>query len=205
MQPENDMQVNVSFRHMDASPAVQQYAADKLQHVVSKYVQGEDIDSQITFSVEKFWHIVNFTLNINGLTLKSSEKTEDMYSSIDLALEKVERQVRRYKSKIRSHRPDARQRSLNMQVVAAPAAEDADESIPTAEPTEEVEAAEGVKTLEAETLTAPFMTSENAIMALELSDAPFLVFTNDDTERINIIYRRDDGNFGLIDAEPQHH
>lgn len=206
------MQVNVSFRHMDVSPAVQQYASDKLQHVVSKYVQGEDIDSQITFSVEKFWHIVNLTLNINGLTLKSSEKTEDMYSSIDLALEKVERQVRRYKSKIRSHRPDARDRSLSMHVVAAPTepaqdadATDAEPAVEEATEHVEISAGSGVTTLQVENLTAPFMTSEKAIMALELRDSPFFVFTNEGTERINIIYRLDDGNFGLIDAEPQHH
>lgn len=194
------MQVNVSFRHMDVSPAVQQYASDKLQHVVSKYVQGEDIDSQITFSVEKYLHIANFTININGLTVKSVEKTEDMYSSVDLALEKVERQVRRYKSKIRKHRPNAKQRNFTMQVVAQP------------EPEEVVEAAEveevaetPMETVKAETYTAPFMKVDDAIMQLDLRSAQFFVFTNEASERINIVYKRDDGAFGLIDAEPQQH
>ena len=193
------MLVNVSFRHMDASPAIQQYASDKLQHVVAKYVHGEDIDSQITFSVEKFWHIVNFTININGLTVKSVEKTEDMYSSIDLALEKVERQMRRYKSKIRSHRPDNRQRNFRMQVVAPSDAE------APAEPAVEELVEAPVQTLKAETYTAPFMKLDDAIMQLELRGAQFFVFTNEESERINIVHRRDDGNFGLIDAEPQHH
>jgi putative sigma-54 modulation protein len=184
---------------MDASPAIQQYASDKLQHVVSKYVHGEDIDSQITFSVEKFWHIVNFTININGLTVKSVEKTEDMYSSIDLALEKVERQMRRYKSKIRSHRPDKRQRNFRMQVVA-----------PAETEVQVTTRAEGladppIQTLKAETHTAPFMKLDDAIMQLELRGAQFFVFTNEGSERINIVHRRDDGNFGLIEAEPQHH
>lgn len=193
------MLVNVSFRHMDASPAIQQYASDKLQHVVAKYVHGEDIDSQITFSVEKFWHIVNFTININGLTVKSVEKTEDMYSSVDLALEKVERQMRRYKSKIRSHRPDNRQRNFRMQVVAPAEGEAVVETQPEelAEPP--------VQTLKAETYTAPFMKVDDAIMQLELRGAQFFVFTNEESERINIVHRRDDGNFGLIEAEPQHH
>ena len=183
---------------MDASPAIQQYASDKLRHVVAKYVHGEDIDSQITFSVEKFWHIVNFTININGLTVKSVEKTEDRYSSIDLALEKVERQMRRYKSKIRSHRPDNRQRNFRMQVVAPAEAE------PPPEAAVE-ELVEPVQTLKAETYTAPFMKLDDAIMQLELRGAQFFVFTNEESERINIVHRRDDGNFGLIDAEPQHH
>jgi putative sigma-54 modulation protein len=184
---------------MDASPAIQQYASDKLQHVVSKYVHGEDIDSQITFSVEKFWHIVNFTININGLTVKSIEKTEDMYSSVDLALEKVERQMRRYKSKIRSHRPDNRQRNFRMEVVAAT------ESLPAVE-TDSLEVVEPpAERLKAETYTAPFMKVDDAIMQLELRGAQFFVFTNEESERINIVHRRDDGNFGLIEAEPQQH
>lgn len=196
------MQVNVSFRHMDVSPAVQQYASDKLQHVVSKYIQGEDIDSQITFSVEKFLHIANFTININGLTLKSVEKTEDMYSSVDLALEKVERQVRRYKSKIRKHRPDARERAFTMQVVSPPEAEP---EVEAADATVDDEPIKPIETVKVETYTAPFMKVEAALMQLDLRGGQFFVFTNEESERINIVYRRDDGNFGLIDAEPQHH
>ncbi|MCB9520353.1 MAG: ribosome-associated translation inhibitor RaiA [Myxococcales bacterium] len=196
------MQVNVAFRHMDASPAVQQYASDKLEHVVSKYVQGEDIDSQITFSVERFWHVVNFTININGLTVKSSEKTEDMYSSIDLALEKVERQVRRYKSKIRSHRPDSRQRSLPTRVVTQAVEEvHAEAEIETAAPAPPP----ALNVVETENYTAPFMTVDQAVMQLELAGDHFLVFTNEADEHVNILFRRDDGKFGLIVAEPQHH
>jgi putative sigma-54 modulation protein len=191
------MQVNVSFRHMDASPAVQQYASDKLQHVVSKYVQGADIDSQITFSVEKFWHIANFTININGLTVKCMERSEDMYSSIDLALEKIERQVRRYKTRIRTHRPDQRARDLALQVVQAPPAEEA-------EPEETAEAS-AIPEIEKEFFTAPFMSADAAVVQLELSGNAFLVFTNEDTERINIVYKREDEHFGLIDVEPEHH
>ncbi len=191
------MQVNVSFRHMDASPAVQQYASDKLQHVVAKYVQGEDIDSQITFSVEKFWHIANFTININGVTVKSVEKTEDMYSSVDLALEKVERQVRRYKSKIRRHRPDQRERNFTMQVVEPAPTED--------DPVVEEAVEEAAPAIAAETYTAPFMKVDDAIMHLELRSSQFFVYTDESTERINIVYKRDDGKFGLIDAEPQQH
>jgi len=185
---------------MDVSPAVQEYAADKLEHVVAKYVQGEDVDSQITFAVEKFWHIANFTITINGVTVKSVEKSEDMYSSIDLALEKVERQVRRYKSKIRRHRPVQRQRSFTMHVVAP-----SEEPVEAPKVMEPPPAEDPVQTLRAETYTAPFMTVEDAIMHLELRDSQFFVFTHETSERINIVYHRDDGNFGLIDAEPQQH
>lgn len=197
------MQVNVAFRHMDVSPSVQTYASDKLQHVVSKYVTGEDVDSTVVFSVERYLHIANFTITINGMTVKSIEKTEDMYSSIDLALEKVERQLRRYKAKIRSHRPDQRKRRFTMQVLAAAPA---DSEAASQEPLDDIDTwvdgkPEPIKT---ETYTAPFMPVDQAIVQLELRGGEFFVFTHQDTERINIIYRRDDGNYGLIEAEPAH-
>ncbi|TVQ95569.1 MAG: ribosome-associated translation inhibitor RaiA [Deltaproteobacteria bacterium] len=189
------MQISVSFRHMDPSPSLQRYAADKLNHVVSKYVTGEDIDSQVVFSVERFWHIANFTININGLTVKSVEKTEDMRSSVDKALDKVERQMRRYKDKIRDHKPsNGRQRQFSMGVFAVPA---------EAEEPEDDAAAEPAQLVKRETLTAEPMTTDRAIMQLELRDAAFFVFTNEETDALSIIYRRDDGTFGLIEPESE--
>lgn len=205
------MQVNVAFRHMDPSESVQNYASSKLEHVVAKYVSGEDVDSQITFSVEKFWHIVNFTLNINGLTVKSVEKTDDMYSSIDLALDKIERQVKRYRSKIRDHRPDLRHRSFTMKVLAPIVAEDSEENLevtqetPVVSESPAVAAPETSPPVKLEQYTAPFMKISEAMMQLDLRHSQFFVFTNEETERINIIYRRDDGLFGLIEAEASHH
>lgn len=202
------MQVSVSFRHMETSPAIQQYASDKLHHIVSKYVVGQDIDSQITFSVERFRHIANFTLNINGLTVKSVEKTEDMYSSIDLALAKLERQIRRYKNKIRQHKPSRRKRPFTMEVVTLN--DDSLDSSIQEEPAKmkPVEKDEPPKkrvdpilTLKTETYSATYMTTHEAIMQLNLNEAQFLVFTSKQTERINILYRRDDGNYSLIEAE----
>ena len=200
------MHVSVAFRHMDPSNAIERYAADKLEHVVGKYITGEDIDSRIVFSVEKFRHIANFTLNINGLTVKSVEKTNNMYSSVDIALDKLERQLRRFKDKIRSHKPSHRKRAFTMEVVAMPSLEEAYEELepefaePEEEPTPEEEP---VQVLKRETYTAPFMSTQDAIMQLELRGGQFFVFTSEATERIGIVYRLEDGKFGVIDAEPE--
>lgn len=187
------MQTSVSFRHMDPSPSLQQYASEKLAHVVGKYVNGQDIDAQVVFSVERFWHIANFTININGLTVKSVEKTEDMRSSVDKALDKVERQMRRYKDKIRDHKPSAgRQRQFSMGVIAVP---------DDAQAQDEPAAEEPVQFIRRETLTAQRMKPDRAIMRLELSDDHFFIFTNEDNDALSIVYRREDGTFGLIEPE----
>lgn len=98
------MQVTVTFRHMPATDALRDYAADKLTHVVEKYFQPNDLEAHVVLSVERFWHIADFTLGLHGTTVKVEERSEDMYSSIDLAMDKVERQVRRYKDKLRNHK-----------------------------------------------------------------------------------------------------
>ena len=217
------MLVSVSFRHMDPSPSVEQYAADKLQHVVSKYVAGQDIDSQVVFSVERYLHIANFTININGLTVKCVEKTDNMYASIDKALEKVERQVRRYKDKIRDHKPaQGRPRAMTLNVLAIQdedadtasfAPEDAlEEQVLEQEagPAEAAEAAapapapKGAPLLARETFTAPLMTVEDAIMHLNLRGEPFFVFTNTQGEHVNIVYRREDGYYAVLEPEAAH-
>ena len=94
------MNTNVSFRHMDSSPALRDYATGKLERVVDKYVNGR-VDASVVLSVEKFRHIANFTVQIKNLTVKGDYSSEDMYSSIDLALDKIERQLRRHKDRLR--------------------------------------------------------------------------------------------------------
>lgn len=223
------MQVAVTFRHMETSPALRDYAAEKLEHVVGKYLRYP-IDAKVVLSVERFWHIAKFSLQVRGLSVKSEEKSEDMYSSIDLALDKLERQLRRYKDKIREHRPieDVADRSFTVAVLAPveePAAEEA-EAAPAPEPEEPLNkdgempdpsefgymdvAIEGankasethVTVLRTQMHSARPMSIAEAVMQLDLQDMAFLVFTNADTRTINVIYRRGDGNYGLIETDP---
>lgn len=210
------MNTNVSFRHMDSSPTLRDYAENKLERVVGKYVHGK-VDADVVMSVEKFWHIANFTLQIKNLTIKGQERSEDMYSSIDLALAKIEKQLRRHKDRIRDHKPTAGQpKTFKMGVVGAldppENAEELDEFAEDfqvyAESTEAadtatVEAANGepVTILRAKQYEAKPMSLEEAIVQLDLlDDRQFFVFTNAASGGINVVYKRDDGNVGLIET-----
>ena len=98
------MQTQFVFRHMDSSDAVRNYAEERLTKI--KRYFSDPLKVSAVFSVEKINHIAQFDVTLrNGLTLHSSEQTESMYSSIDLALAKMERQVRRYKDRITNHKP----------------------------------------------------------------------------------------------------
>lgn len=97
------MQMSVTFRHIPPSEPLKEYASAKAAHVLSKFIQSSDVEAHIVLSVERFWHLADFTISFGGTTVKAEERSEDMYSSIDLAMDKIERQVRRYKDKLRDH------------------------------------------------------------------------------------------------------
>lgn len=223
------MNTNVTFRHMDSSDSLRDYAVGKLERVVDKYVHGT-IDASVTLSVEKFRHIASYTVQIKNLTVKGDSSSEDMYSSIDLALDKIERQLRRHKDRLRDHKPShggGRSKSFRMSVLApGDAGEEsfADDfatdydQFPAPSPEEQAAdaAALEAKANEVGTFTTshgpvtvtrqrdyearPLSVEEATIQLDLMEDREFFVFTNDATATINIIYRRKDGSFGLIET-----
>ena len=207
------MQVYISFRHMEPSEPLKDYAEEKVKRVLRKYIR-DAFDAQITLSVEKFRHIAKFLVSYRGLSIKCEESSDDMYSSIDLALDKLERQVRRYKDKLRERKPaEGREQFFEYSVIAAPKEEEYDEYDDAeeieggyedeVEAAEEVEDAEPSKVdiLKREKMSAEPMNVDEALMRIDLEQSDFVVFTNSETGIINVLYRVGDGNFGLI--EPQ--
>lgn len=226
------MNANVSFRNMDSSTSLRNYATEKLERICDKYVQGK-VDASVVMTVEKFRHIANFTLQIKNLTVKGEQRTEDMYSSIDLALDKIEKQLRRHKDRLRDHKPtNGEARMFKMGVLAPlpppemgggedyddslydsefeedyelypdPEEEDASGDYSNGEPAEVVATASGhAKVLRQEMYEAKPMNVDEAVLQLELlEDRPFFVFTNSNTDNINVVYWRDDKNVGLIET-----
>src|SRR5215510_9822883 len=99
------MQVSVTFRHMEGSDALKDHAREKLEKI-KKYFP-DPIMAHVVLSTERgYQHCADVNIQLhNGLLIKANETTEDMYSSIDLVMAKIERQVVRYKEKIRGHKP----------------------------------------------------------------------------------------------------
>lgn len=202
------MNTQVAFRQMDTSPALRDYATHKLEKIVDKYVHGS-VDASVVMSVQKYWHIADFTLNIKNLTVKGQERSEDMYSSIDLALDKIEKQLRRHKDRIRDHKPSNGEAKLFKMGIITPAEveEEFDEPLEmlntyVEETTKEpVVAATEKRVLRQKEFVAKSMTVEDAITQLELlEDREFYVFTNAETSGINVVFKRRDGCVGLIET-----
>ena len=177
------MQITTTFRHMEPSDALKSYAEEKLERV-KKYID-EPVVAQVFMTVEKIRHTVEVTLTAKGITIKASEETNDMYSATDAVLDKIERQLRRYKERIKDHKPAAESRGRQIQ-----------KSIVQAESIERQAEPVVIRT---KTFSIKPMSVDEAVMQMDLLHKDFLVFTDASTEHINVIYRRKDGNYGLIE------
>jgi ribosome hibernation promoting factor len=170
------MNIIFNARHMETTDALKTYAFEKVKKL-EKYLP-ESADANITLAVEKFRHKAEVQIKVNGLIIQASEETEEMYSSIDNVADKIGRQVKKYKEKLKGHKGKGEGREF------APAEEET-ERIP-----------EIIKT---KRFDMKPMTPEEAVMQMELLDKDFFVFSNFSTGAINVIYRRNDGNIGLIE------
>ncbi len=175
------MQVNVTFRHMESSETLKEYAVEKIDKI-KKYL-AEPIEVHYVLAVEKFRHIADVTINANGITIKGEESTQDMYSAIDLVNSKIERQVKKYKERLKDHKPDPSHSMLGLKVQVLSIGDD-------------VSASHVVKT---ENYFIKPMSLDEAVMQMDLLNNDFLVFTNSQSENLNVLYKRKDGNYGLIE------
>ncbi|HEV3032161.1 MAG TPA: ribosome-associated translation inhibitor RaiA [Polyangia bacterium] len=201
------MQLSTTFRHMDASQAVREYAAEKLDKI-KKYFNKDPISAHAVFAVERgFNHVADINITLpNGIVINAKEVTEDMYSSIDLAAARIERQVRKWKEKIRDHKPHGGP-GTEFREVVIPAEElepqpgGGDESRgKTGRAAKEPTPSPGFSVVKDETFSARSMMVEDAVMQLNLLGDELIVFTDAGTQCISILYRRKDGNYGLIET-----
>jgi len=192
------MQFSVTFRHMDATDALKGYAKDRLEKI-RKYFP-DPISIHVVMSTERFLHRVDVNVQLhNGFKIAGTEATENMYSSIDLVSAKIERQVRRYKEKLRAHKVrELEGVPVVHSVLAEPTGEIAADG-GTGEPADLTDEAPLPTVITRETVRAEPMSTAEAIMQLNLLHAPFLVFRNDRTGQINVVYKREDGAYGLIE------
>jgi putative sigma-54 modulation protein len=198
------MQLSTTFRHMDASHAVREYAEEKLDKI-KKYFNKDPISAHAVFAVERgFNHVADINITLpNGIVINAKETTEDMYSSIDLAAARIERQVRKWKEKIRDHKPHGGPAEELREFVFPPEAvepqpEKADAKAGNV--AKQAPTSPRFQVVKDEKFTARSMTIEDAVMQLNLLEDELVVFTDATSGCISIVYRRKDGNYGLIET-----
>jgi len=176
------MQVTVIGRNIEATEALKQYATEKLGRL-EKYLPST-IQVVVTLSVvKKVHHIAEAVIKSNGLLIQASEETEEMYSAIDLLMAKLERRVRRYKEKLVAHK---HQSNKAESVATAPTSSHPEDRIP--------------QIIKTKRFDLKPMQAEEAVMQMELLDKDFFIFANAVSGQVNVIYKRKDGNVGLIES-----
>lgn len=173
------MQTSVTFKNLDPSDPLRSYVQDKLDRF--DRLLDNPAEASVVLSVEKFRHIAEININGDRLTIYGKEETNDMYSAIDMVLDKLEKQIKKNKQKVRERRTSAKGRNKNIPETGV--------NLPDEEPAVEVK----VKNIDYKP-----MHVEEAILQMDLLEDNFLVFTNARSDKINVLYRRKDGHYGLI-------
>jgi len=186
------MKASITGRHVDVTDALRAYIENGLQKLRTHF--DRVIDADVVLTIEKHRHIAEMNLHANGVRINGKESSSDMYASVDAVLDKLDKQIRKFKDRINRHQPrnERETRKYHYQII-----EMLKESAETPEPA----VSPKHRVVFRERVPLKPMNVEEATMQLELIDEPFLVFSNADTEQVNVIYAREDGTYGLI--EPQ--
>jgi putative sigma-54 modulation protein len=169
------MNVIINGRHLEITTALRSYAEEKIGRF-DKYLSNIT-EAVVTLSVDKYRHKAEVLLKVNGVKIQAEGKTDEVYSAIDQVVDKLEKQIIKYKEKQHDYRKGEKK------TVEQPA-------------TGKVERGTILKRKQFDMKP---MSSDEAVNQMELLDKDFFIFTNDRSGDINVVYRRNDGNYGLIE------
>lgn len=189
------MRIQVSGRQIDIGDALRSHVAEGLTEATSKYA-GRPTDAQVVFGRDGHAFTCEATVHLStGLNAQATGRDAEIYQAFEQAKERMAKQLRRHKRRLKDHHKDRPQPVESVTVgsyVLAPLADDSDH--------DEDHPAEAGPAIIAETATRlPSLTVGEAVLQMELAHAPVLIFRNELRDSINVVYRREDGNIGWID------
>ncbi len=188
------LHVIVQGKHLDVTPALREYAEEKVGRISRYFDQVQE--AQVVLSVERRdgmgkAQVVEVTVWGDGLVLRGEEASQDMYASIDLVFDKLRKQIEKYRSKLIERRRISESRRKDRLAEAIRAEQRRADIDPEAE----------TAIVRTKRFAMKPMTADDAVMQLELLGHDFFVFRNSETMEVNVVYRRDDGKYGLIEPE----
>ena len=169
------MNVIVNGRHLEITPALKSYSVEKMSKF-EKYLSSIS-EAVVTLSVEKYRHKAEVLMKVNGYMIQAESVTGEIYSSIDEVVEKLEKQVVKYKEKLQTFRKSDKKNVEDMAEKAGTTG----------------------NIIKYKKFEMKPMSPEEAVDQMDLLDKNFFIFANLASGDINVVYRRDDGNYGLIE------
>ena len=177
--------MNISIRgdKLEITDAMKAYAKDKLQKL-DKYIENpEQVDANILVKVRNHTHKIEVTIPLKKFILRTEEEQEDFYAAIDVAIDKLERQIRKNKTRFNTKKLKETKEFVSEYIDAI------------------IEEEEPQKIVKRKTIEVKPMDEEEAILQMELLGHQFYLFKNIETDTLTLVYKRKDGNYGIIGTE----
>ena len=173
------MKFNIHGKNIEVTEAIKGYIESKIGRV-EKYFKDTDLTATVTIRVRGKEQIVEVTIPASKMVLRAEEKHADLYAAVDLVSDKLERQIRKNKTKARKNL----KQTIIFNDFAVDAAEDVDDSI-----------------VKRKVIDTKPMSEEEAILQMELIGHDFFLFKNDKTNELCVVYKREDGGYGILEAK----
>ncbi len=179
------MQVNITFRHLEPTEALKDHVKAKVAHI-QRYIDRPS-EAHAVLHVENLSHHAEITMKAGAFSVRGRGRSEDMYASIDAAADKIEKQLKKHKERVRNHKATLIPKDwvpvdVRHDVIDEP------QDVPSA------------RVVSTSKFQARPMTLDEAILQMDLLNSRFYVFQDAKTRGVNVVYRRDDGKLGVIEA-----
>jgi putative sigma-54 modulation protein len=181
------MQVNITARHLELTQALADYVRKKVERC-ERYSDNLTW-AQVILTVEKYRQVAEVIIHGASKTFRSQEESIDLYAAIDVAVDKIEKQLKKYKEIAKVHRKTSK-------TARKAAGTPAPEIVTFGEPGKGLHVITEVKRFDVKPTTI-----QEAINEMELMGYKFYMFLNSDTTQINVVYQRDNGSYGLLEPE----
>jgi putative sigma-54 modulation protein len=175
------MKISVTFRNGEGENWQKVYAEERIQKL-NKYLDTP-AEAHIIVSMEKFRNVAEINLSSNGWNINAKEEAKDMHMALDNCIEKIEKQLKKQREKVREHKPKSIRRGQ--------------EKLARGEETEETTVN---KIAETRKIILKPMSFDEAIMEIEETKDRFIIYRDSSSENVTLVYRRDDGNYTLIET-----
>ena len=175
------MKFNIRGKKLEVTPSLKSYIEDKIGRLDKYFENPDNIEATVLIKVSGINQVVEVTINTHGLILRGEESNKDLYASIDFVTDKIERQIRKNKTKI--HKKISKDTIRDFKVIESEVTEDKKDVVKR-------------KIVEMKP-----MSEEEASLQMDLLDHDFFVYKDDDTGSINIVYKRKDGNYGVLETK----
>ena len=178
------MKFNIRGDKLEVTDAIGNYVEEKLSKL-NKYFKNDDLLANVLLRVRGNSQIIEVTIPTDKFILRSEEEDKDLYAAIDLVTDKLERQIRKNKTRLNKQNVDNKYKEFNFDY----------------EITEEEDTTENELIVKRKKLEMKPMDEEEAILEMNLLGHEFFVYKDMNTDNINVLYRRKDGNYGLIETK----